>query len=102
MSALGGSLLIVSLQPLRLVNTARADVLEGGLSDNHFAAQLDKIVRAPEDYPLYGNPDEFFALTTRLEVLQIAVEWLRVHMDLGDTPPPDYYSKEDYDNIFNT
>jgi hypothetical protein len=46
--------------------------------------------------------DEFFALTTRLEVLQIAVEWLRAHMALRTTPPPDYYSKDDYDDLFDT
>ncbi len=46
--------------------------------------------------------DEFFALTTRLEVLQIAVEWLRAHIELQETPPPDYYSKEDYDDLFNS
>jgi hypothetical protein len=46
--------------------------------------------------------DEFFALTTRLEVLQIAVEWLRAHMSLGDTPPPEYYSEEDYDDLFES
>ena len=41
----------------------RADVLAGGLSDNHFAAQLDQVVRNPADYPVYGDPTEFFALT---------------------------------------
>lgn len=41
----------------------RDDVLKGGLSDNHFAAQLDKVVRDPDAYPVYGNPDEFFAIT---------------------------------------
>lgn len=55
--------MIMALRPLRLVCKPRSDVLEGGLSDNHFAAQLDKIVRDPENYPFYGNPEEFFALT---------------------------------------
>lgn len=41
----------------------RADVLAGGLNDNHFAAQLDQVVRDPAAYPVYGNPDEFFGLT---------------------------------------
>ncbi len=53
----------MSLKPLWLVNTAREDVLQGGLSDNHFAAQLDKIVREPGSYPLYGDPEDFFSLT---------------------------------------
>jgi Protein of unknown function (DUF499) len=41
----------------------RRDVLSGGLADNHFAAQLDQVVRNPEAYPVYGDPGEFFALT---------------------------------------
>lgn len=53
----------MTLRPLRETCVPRADVLAGGLSDNHFAAQLDKIVRDPENYPVYGDPDQFFALT---------------------------------------
>ena len=41
----------------------RADVLGGGLTDAHFAAQLDQVVRSPEKYPVYGDPTEFFAIT---------------------------------------
>ena len=41
----------------------RGDVLEGGLADNHFAAQLDKVVRDAEHYPVYGDAEEFFAQT---------------------------------------
>ena len=51
------------LVPLRTVCTAREDVLVGGLADNHFAAQLEKVVRDPEHYPVYGDPDQFFAQT---------------------------------------
>lgn len=43
--------------------TPRADVIGGGLADNHFAAQLDQVVRNPSGYPVYGDPDEFFAIT---------------------------------------
>jgi hypothetical protein len=43
--------------------TPRADVIGGGLADNHFAAQLDQVVRNPSGYPIYGDPDEFFAIT---------------------------------------
>lgn len=53
----------MTLLPLRTVCEAREDVLAGGLTDNHFAAQLDKVLRDPEQYPVYGNPDEFFAIT---------------------------------------
>lgn len=51
------------LKPVRETCVPRPDVLAGGLSDNHFAAQLDKIVRDPANYPVYGDPDQFFALT---------------------------------------
>ena len=49
--------------PLRTSCTPRADVLNGGLADNHFAAQLDKVVRDPEHYPVYGDAEAFFATT---------------------------------------
>ena len=51
------------LAPLRTTCVPRADVLDGGLADNHFAAQLDKVVRDPEHYPVYGDADAFFAQT---------------------------------------
>lgn len=38
-------------------------MLQGGLADNHFAAQLDQVVRNPGSYPVYGNSDQFFTLT---------------------------------------
>ena len=46
--------------------------------------------------------DEFFSLTTRLEVLQISVDWLRLFLCAKSTPPPSFYSKEDYDALFET
>lgn len=48
----------------------REDVLEGGLTDAHFAAQLDRIVRAPENDPAYGDPDRFFEVTYPTEGLK--------------------------------
>ncbi|MEV6695317.1 DUF499 domain-containing protein [Micromonospora sp. NPDC051196] len=51
------------LVSLRAVCRAREDVLTSGLADNHFAAQLDKVVRDPDHYPIYGDPDRFFAQT---------------------------------------
>jgi len=51
------------LKPIITTCTPRADVLAGGLTDNHFAAQLDKIVRDPGNYPVYGDPEQFFAIT---------------------------------------
>jgi predicted AAA+ superfamily ATPase len=52
-----------ALQPITSTCEPRKDVLSGSLSDEHFAADLDHIVRDPDSYPVYGKPDEFFALT---------------------------------------
>lgn len=52
-----------SVTSARVACTPRPDVLAGGLTDAHFAAQLDRIVRAPQDYPAYGDPGAFFELT---------------------------------------
>jgi hypothetical protein len=41
----------------------RDDVRTGRLTDAHFAAQLDQIVRDPGAYPVYGDPEKFFELT---------------------------------------
>ena len=54
---------MAQLSPITATCTPRSDVLTGGLSDNHFAAQLDQVVRNPTAYPVYGDPTEFFALT---------------------------------------
>ncbi|MCW0191653.1 MAG: ATP-binding protein [Rhodococcus sp.] len=51
------------LVALRAVCEPREDVISGGLADNHFAAQLDKVVRDADHYPVYGDPDAFFAQT---------------------------------------
>ncbi|NLG54354.1 MAG: hypothetical protein GX542_01680, partial [Rhodococcus sp.] len=59
MTALDSSALVA----LRTTCTPRDDVVSGGLADNHFAAQLDKVVRDATHYPVYGDPDAFFALT---------------------------------------
>ena len=52
-----------SLAPITSTCEPRPDVLSGGLTDAHFAAQLDQVVRSPEKYPVYGDPTEFFAIT---------------------------------------
>lgn len=59
MTALDSSALVA----LRTACTPRDDVISGGLADNHFAAQLDKVVRDATHYPVYGDPDAFFAQT---------------------------------------
>jgi hypothetical protein len=54
---------VARLAALREVCVPREDVLSGRLTDKHFAAQLDKIVRDPEHYAVYGDADRFFELT---------------------------------------
>ena len=44
--------------------------------------------------------EEYFSLTTRLEVLQIAVDWLRARLDDDNPGRIKVYSKDDYDELF--
>ncbi len=53
----------------------REDVLKGGLADNHFAAQLDQVVRNPAAYPIYGDSDAFFAITYPTSGLRQLLTW---------------------------
>jgi hypothetical protein len=43
--------------------------------------------------------DDFFTLSTRFEVLQIAVDWLRAKNSQKNTPPKNF-SEKDYDTLF--
>jgi hypothetical protein len=61
---------VPELRPITATCRPRQDVLSGGLADNHFAAQLDQVVRNPSGYPVYGDPTEFFALTYPTEGLK--------------------------------
>ena len=54
---------MAALRSIRETCRPREDVRKGGLADNHFAAQLDQVVRNPKDYPVYGNAEEFFEIT---------------------------------------
>ena len=54
---------MASLRPIRETCIPRDDVRHGGLADNHFAAQLDQVVRNPKDYPVYGDAEQFFEIT---------------------------------------
>lgn len=51
------------MQPITSTCKPRTDVLEGLLADQHFAAQLWGVVTRPNEYRLYGDADDFFALT---------------------------------------
>jgi hypothetical protein len=44
---------------------------------------------------------DFFVLTTRWEVLQIAEDWLRWRYSMMDSAPPDCFTHQDYDRIFD-
>jgi hypothetical protein len=52
-----------ALRGIRTTCVPRPDVLAGGMSDNQFAAQLDKVVRDPAGYEVYADADRFFDLT---------------------------------------
>ena len=54
---------MAKLRPIVETCDPRPDVLAGGMSDNQFAAQLDKVVRDPAGYEVYADPDRFFDLT---------------------------------------
>ena len=51
------------MNPITQTCEPRQDVLEGGLADFHFAAQLDQLVRNAGSYPIYGDAESFFELT---------------------------------------
>ncbi len=61
---------MASLRPILDTCTPRDDVRRGGLADNHFAAQLDQVVRNPKNYPVYGDPAQFFEITYPTKGLQ--------------------------------
>jgi hypothetical protein len=52
-----------ALRGIRSTCVPRPDVLAGGMSDNQFAAQLDKVVRDPSGYDVYSDAGRFFDLT---------------------------------------
>lgn len=67
------------------------------------------IATAPEEMEALGErlaaappvpENEFFALTTRFEVLQIAQEWLRTRQQSSKRDNPKFFSSKDYDRIF--
>lgn len=60
-----------TLKSIKTTCRPRKDVLGGHLSDALFAANLDKIVRDPEAYPVYGDAEQFFALTHPTKGLRI-------------------------------
>ena len=51
------------LSSIRETCTPREDVLQGGLLDKHFAAQLDQVIRNADGYETYSDAESFFSLT---------------------------------------
>ena len=51
------------MEPVTKTCTPRKDVLEGGLQDKDFAAQLEKVVAGDESYRAYTKAEQFFDLT---------------------------------------
>ncbi len=54
---------MTTLIPITKTCEPRDDVLSGGLADANFAADLDLIVRDGDTYPVYGDAEQFFAIT---------------------------------------
>ena len=54
--------------------TPREDVLTGGLTDKHFAAQLDQVVANAAGYESYADADRFFDLTYPTQGLRDLLE----------------------------
>ena len=61
---------MTELAPIADTCQPRADVLAGGLEGKHFAAQLDQVIRNPDDYASYADAESFFALTYPTEGLK--------------------------------
>ena len=77
-----------ALVPITNTCTPRADVLSGGLSDNHFAAQLDQVLRNPSGYTTYGDPERFFALTYPTGGLRELLKRTFGRLAAATPPPP--------------
>ena len=63
------------------------------------ASETEALIERLEAAPPVPE-EEYFSLTTRLEVLQIAVDWLRARLDDDNPGRIKVYSKEDYDELF--
>ena len=70
--------------------TPREDVLTGGLTDKHFAAQLDQVVANAAGYESYADADRFFDLTYPTQGLRdlLGGTFARLGAHLVGAPPP--------------
>lgn len=67
--------------------TPRDDVLTGGLTDKHFAAQLDQVVANAVGYEDYADADRFFDLTYPTQGLRDLLGGTFGRLSTS-TPPP--------------
>lgn len=67
----------------------REDVLTGGLTDKHFAAQLDQVVANAPGYESYADADRFFDLTYPTQGLRdlLGGTFARLGAHLVKAPP---------------
>ena len=65
----------------------REDVLSGGLTDKHFAAQLDQVVANAAGYESYADADRFFDLTYPTQGLRDLLSGTFGRL-CADAPPP--------------
>lgn len=68
--------------------TPREDVLTGGLTDKHFAAQLDQVVANAPGYESYADADRFFDLTYPTRGLRDLLAGTFARLGAPSRPPP--------------
>lgn len=66
----------------------RDDVLTGGLTDKHFAAQLDQVVANAAGYEDYADADRFFDLTYPTQGLRDLLGGTFGRLSTQQPPPP--------------
>ena len=70
--------------------TPREDVRTGGLTDKHFAAQLDQVVANAAGYESYADANQFFDLTYPTQGLRdlLGGTFARLGSTPSRPPPP--------------
>ncbi|MCY4515605.1 MAG: DUF499 domain-containing protein [Acidimicrobiaceae bacterium] len=70
----------------------RDEVLQGGLVDKHFAAQLDQVIRGAVGYHDYADPDSFFKITHPTNGLRdlLAGTFARLSNNAGAAPSAEH------------
>ena len=84
---------MTALVDIREACVPRPEVLQGGLSDKLFAAQLDQVVAGAPGYESYADADSFFDLTYPTKGLKGLLNSTFAHINanarhFAPTPPP--------------